>query len=178
MNQPDSREESIFLAALALPPADRAAYLDRACPDAALRARVENLLAVQSSAEALCDPAGPESDAEATRAQVRSATESLTPTEKPGDLIGPYKLREQIGEGGCGTVYVAEQEKPISSVMMTMMLGFSAAAASSAVRSARSAKMAVFISGMMRGEGFIIGRSIWVLVPDPTESIYPQALVI
>ncbi len=113
MNQPNSREESIFLAALALPPADRAAYLDRACPDAALRARVDNLLAVQSSAEALCDPAGPESDAEATQAQVRSATESLTPTEKPGDLIGPYKLREQIGEGGCGTVYVAEQEKPI-----------------------------------------------------------------
>ena len=107
-------ESELFHAALGLPPAERAAYLAHAClGDAALRIRVEALLAVQSSAEALFDPAGPESDAETTRALVRSGTESMTPTEKPGDLVGPYKLREQIGEGGCGTVYVAEQEKPI-----------------------------------------------------------------
>src|SRR3989475_1355327 len=34
-------------------------------------------------------------------------------TEKPGDRIGHYKLREKIGEGGCGVVYVAEQEEPV-----------------------------------------------------------------
>ena len=34
-------------------------------------------------------------------------------TEKPGDRIGHYKLLQQIGEGGCGVVYMAEQEQPI-----------------------------------------------------------------
>ena len=34
-------------------------------------------------------------------------------SEKPGDRIGRYKLREKIGEGGCGIVYVAEQEEPV-----------------------------------------------------------------
>src|ERR1043166_8212504 len=34
-------------------------------------------------------------------------------TEKPADKIGHYKLLEQIGEGGCGVVYMAEQEEPV-----------------------------------------------------------------
>jgi serine/threonine protein kinase len=38
---------------------------------------------------------------------------SLPVTEKPGDKIGHYKLLQQIGEGGCGMVYMAEQEEPV-----------------------------------------------------------------
>jgi serine/threonine protein kinase/Tfp pilus assembly protein PilF len=34
-------------------------------------------------------------------------------TERPGTIIGPYKLMEQIGEGGFGLVFVAEQQQPI-----------------------------------------------------------------
>src|SRR6266487_6781995 len=33
--------------------------------------------------------------------------------EKPGDRIGHYKLLQQIGEGGCGVVYMAEQDEPV-----------------------------------------------------------------
>ncbi len=62
--------------------------------------------------------------AEASPGQTASATQSpdtgledagpLTPlTEKPGDAIGPYKLLERIGEGGCGIVYLAQQEQPL-----------------------------------------------------------------
>src|ERR1051325_9225957 len=38
---------------------------------------------------------------------------NITPSEKAGDRIGRYKLLQQIGEGGCGVVYMAEQEEPV-----------------------------------------------------------------
>src|SRR5258707_14631254 len=38
---------------------------------------------------------------------------SISLTEKPGDRIGRYKLLQQIGEGGCGVVYMAQQEEPV-----------------------------------------------------------------
>jgi serine/threonine protein kinase len=107
VNETDSGEEALFEGALRLPPGERAAYLDRACPNnAALRQHVETLLAAFERAGGfLRDAAIPEPQ--------RTVVLSLPAAEKPNDKIGRYKLLEQIGEGGCGVVYVAEQEEPV-----------------------------------------------------------------
>ena len=88
-------------------PAERAAYLDGACgDDHGLRAEVEQLLSAHDQAGAfLEEPVAPPPPS--------TLVPPAGPTEKPGDKIGPYKLLQQIGEGGCGVVYVAEQEEPI-----------------------------------------------------------------
>src|SRR4051812_10830259 len=97
-------EETIFDAAIQLPPLERASYLDQACRGhAALRLSVEALLEV-------CDRGG---NFLAEPAQPAGLLNGLPPSEKPGDRIGRYKLLQQIGEGGCGVVYMAEQEEPV-----------------------------------------------------------------
>jgi serine/threonine protein kinase len=109
MPQPSEHEIEAFNVALELPPAERAAYLDQACAgDAALRQRVEALL--QASEESCACLENPAAGQPGTGGTVRV---ELPPSEKPGDRIGRYKLLQQIGEGGCGVVYMAEQEEPV-----------------------------------------------------------------
>src|SRR5580693_468460 len=109
MIDPPDREVAVFSAARRLPPNERAAYLDGACAgDAALRQRVEELLrASEEAGEFLQNPAanapGP----------ARTIRVTLPPVEKLGDRVGRYKILQQIGEGGCGVVYMAEQEEPV-----------------------------------------------------------------
>ncbi len=101
------REQGIFEAATRLPDgSERQAYLAQACSgDAALQQRIEALLAAHEAAETfLAKPAGPIGP---------TGTHLVPITEKPGDKVGRYKLLQQIGEGGCGTVYMAEQEEPV-----------------------------------------------------------------
>ena len=87
--------------------AERAAYLTQACGnDAQLRQQVEALLLAHEKAGGFLE--------EPAAALPGNTIVVPTPlTEKPGDRIGPYKLLQQIGEGGCGVVYMAEQEQPI-----------------------------------------------------------------
>src|ERR1039457_1871674 len=104
MTNPPDREVAVFAAARRLPAGERPAYLAEACAgDAALRQRIEQLL--QASDEA--------GDFLECPAAVPPEGPSRLPANKPGDKIGRYKLLQQIGEGGCGVVYMAEQEEPV-----------------------------------------------------------------
>src|SRR2546425_9189075 len=108
MNEPVNPEVAILNNALELAEAQRDAYLDQACAgDAALRKQVETLLQSHEEAEGFLEapPAGLDFH--------RTVKLNIPLTEKPGDRIGRYKLLQQIGEGGCGVVYMAEQEEPV-----------------------------------------------------------------
>jgi len=99
--------DSIFFAALEkTSPEERASYLDEVCgEDVELRRRVERLLKAHPKA------AG--GFLESPPAELQPTIDLSPVQEGPGAVIGPYKLLEQIGEGGFGVVYMAEQREPI-----------------------------------------------------------------
>lgn len=98
MPENNMSESGIFKAAVKLAANLRSAYLDEACAgDPQLRQDVESLLRAHDAADGFLQPTW--------------VCERIL--EGPGTVIGPYKLMEQIGQGGMGLVFVAEQQHPI-----------------------------------------------------------------
>lgn len=114
MNSDSQKVRSIFLEAVEKhSPEAWSAYLDDACAgDPQLRQQVEVLLRAHQQANSLLD----------APLQPPPATIDESLSAHSGTLIGPYKLIEQIGEGGMGTVWMAQQQEPVKRLVALKLI--------------------------------------------------------
>src|SRR5262245_22538124 len=105
MSVPSEQAKALFLEATERhAPEEWPAFLDEACAgDAELRSAVDRLLRAREKLGSFHENAGP------LLGEAVDAREN----ERPGTVIGSYKLVEEIGEGGMGTVFLAQQTEPV-----------------------------------------------------------------
>ena len=116
MQPKTSNVEELFFAALELEsPEARAAFLERHCSYTEERRQVEALLAVDGRANDFLE-------APIALPPRNPAGNPGPGIEAPGTAIGPYKLLEPIGEGGMGTVWMAQQQEPVKRLVAVKLI--------------------------------------------------------
>jgi serine/threonine protein kinase len=120
MSATKQMEDAVFFAAVSLTDAEQQRrFLDQACAgNAELRAVVEEMLAAHDDAEPFFAKGRsalvlPPEEIPVLPATVGEAVAKSVADEYLGTNVGRYKLLQRIGEGGCGVVYMAEQEEPV-----------------------------------------------------------------
>jgi serine/threonine protein kinase/tetratricopeptide (TPR) repeat protein len=115
MHVDQDRAKSIFLnAADIASDAEREAYLAAECgSDAELRHEVDDLLSHHAQAQVFL---------ESPASAILPTVDGWSVAERPGEMIGPYKFIQPIGEGGMGAVWMAQQQEPVKRLVAVKLI--------------------------------------------------------